>query len=216
MSRPYNVTGRSVHPHVLGDAACPMAHAILSHQATASDSPSNTGGSKSEEYLPWNVLHCHALVRPRLEHLVRHPLVHVTQNFRQRSGDERIRRFQRDCVACIRDRLYAIHGRGHRDQPPLLRRPHSHGRPPLPQPWPEEWRRHSHGHACSRLPGAARSRWHRHQTPVHRCQIPCCRHHFHHIQIESDRIESNQITASTSVPPCNHANATYFVSTKWP
>ena len=88
---------------------------------------------KSEECLPWNVLHCHALVRPRLEHLVRHPLVHVTQNFRQRSGDERIRRFQRDCVACIRDRLYAIHGRGHRDQPPLLR-PHSHGRPPLPQP----------------------------------------------------------------------------------
>lgn len=88
MLKPYNVTGRSVHPHVLGDVACPMGRAILSHQATASDSPSNTGESKSEEYLPWNVLHCHALVRPRLEHLVRHPLVHVTQNFCQRSGDE--------------------------------------------------------------------------------------------------------------------------------
>ncbi|KAG0567304.1 hypothetical protein KC19_7G125200 [Ceratodon purpureus] len=106
--------------------------------------------------VPRNVLQHHALVVARLQHLVRHPLVHVAQYLRQRPRYQRrlLGRLQRHGVARIRHRLPPAIHRHHPHPHPHPHPPHPHPhQPPLPQRHPAQRRprhRHSHRHSHNR------------------------------------------------------------------
>ena len=99
--------------------------------------------------LPGNVFESHPFVRPRLQNLVRNPLVHVTQNLRQRPRDEGVASLQRHRVARIRHRLGAIGGGDSQQSPAYFGRCYScpHCQRPVCQheASAKERRRHSHG-----------------------------------------------------------------------